>query len=111
MRILILDDEAYRHVVLNKKLAGNEIINTYTFDQAIAALSGFKFDVLFLDHDLEHVDSTHTGYDVCQFIKSKLPKDKHPNQVVIHSMNPVGAHQMDQTLQGLGFAVQGPMSL
>ena len=106
MLIMILDDEDYRHVVLNRKLAGNDIVNVYSFVQAVAALSDLPFDVLCLDHDLACEDDVHTGYDLCLFIKNKLPKDKYPKQVIIHSMNPVGAYNMDQALQNLGFPVE-----
>lgn len=45
-----------------------------------------KWDVLFLDHDVNSVK--YTGYDVAKFIVKngiKIP------QIFIHSMNPVGA--------------------
>ena len=75
---------------------------------SIIVLASQKFDVVFLDHDLEnHVDgftddiSRKTGYDVALFIKTVLPLDKRPNQIVIHSMNPVGAFRMEELLKDL----------
>lgn len=95
-RILVLDDEEYRHRGLAKKHAG-ELINSYVSAKgAISALAacreGSRFDVVYLDHDLG--DGHGDGRDVANYI-AQMPPCYRPREVVVHSWNmPAGAQMM-----------------
>ena len=52
MKILIVDDEQYRHDLYKKVYNGHEITHVYSASDAIAALSIDEYDVVQLDHDL-----------------------------------------------------------
>ena len=101
MRILILDDDSGRHKVFNRKLIGHAVDNVFEAHEAIDLLKGDKYDIVFLDHDLGNksmvASGPGTGYEVAQWLRDN--PDKQPNQVVIHSFNPVGAKNIKAILQ------------
>lgn len=98
MNIFILEDSAERIWLFKNKLKDN---NDLTFSDNVEAsktiLSENKFDVLFFDHDLDgrvFVSSKdeNTGYQLAKWIANET-SIKVP-QVIIHSMNPVGAENI-----------------
>ena len=76
--------------------------------------SGRKFHMVFLDHDLNlwGTSSTDgngyefTGADVAWHIAHEMPKEMRPNLVWIHSMNPVGAKNIEGILKEQGIATR-----
>ncbi len=104
MNIFILDDDINRHDFLIKML-GNKynntnIVSAQTADEAYKFLKNEKWDMIFLDHDLggeAYVDSNlpNTGYQVAKFIKNNNIKY---DICIIHSMNPVGARNIQSIL-------------
>lgn len=105
MNIFVLEDRDERMPKLRRWL-DKKIDGKYTLTHckevvtAMDALLRDRFDVLFLDHDLDQkafVPSQHdnTGYQLAKFIEQKnIPY----SQCFIHSMNPQGAHNMSRRL-------------
>lgn len=91
-KILILDDEEGRHSLFRKKYNIHELTHAYTADEAIDYLSKHKYDIVFLDHDL---GTRATGIKVAKWMHS----NKIDAQVIIHSLNPVGAENMKHILK------------
>lgn len=86
MNILILDDDMIRFPVLQEFALGNygpSQIDCLTFPPE--SLEGY--DVLFLDHDLGPDLDTHRS------LRDLNPED-FTGDVIIHSMNPVGARNI-----------------
>ena len=66
-----------------------------------AATNGFgyrEYDIVFLDHDLG--EGKMTGYDVAKFMVQHGINCKF---VVIHTMNPVGAENINTLLRNTGY--------
>lgn len=102
MQILILDDDLTRHAIFNEKLKNHDVTGVYHAKDCIRELKEHTWDVVFLDHDLggyQMVDSgIGTGWEVADWL-NKNP-DRKPEQVLIHSLNPPGAEQMRQLIEG-----------
>ena len=62
-------------------------------EEAIQKLSAIKYILIFLDHDLGEGGS---GYDVSKIIAGSINDG---TMVVIHSMNPVGASNIESQLK------------
>lgn len=102
-RILILEDNVLRTKVFKLKYGGRYHLHIFdTALEAIESLEIFKYDLIFLDHDLggkmfvETDDENGTGLDVAKAL-AKMKKHKRV-PVIIHSLNPVGASKMKVTL-------------
>lgn len=102
MNVLFLDDNTQRieRFLLNapKPSETDRIICVETSEQAIAVLDNMKFDVVFLDHDLDGMhfadsDLPNTGFRVARHITG-MSFANHPKFVVIHSWNHVGVAKM-----------------
>lgn len=104
MRVLVLDDDNTRHKTFKKNLIGHDVVHVHTYDEAVTALEGERFNVMYLDHDL-NLEGIHrsvmideetgiewelTGADVARAIVA-LPSEKHPERTIVHSYNPSGA--------------------
>ena len=103
MKILILDDDKVRHIFFKRNFGHHQLTHVETASEAIKALTDDTFDAVFLDHDLggeTFVDSfgttLNTGYSVAKWI-SEHP-EKAPKEIYIHSLNPVGAENMQAIL-------------
>ena len=120
-RILFLDDDRIRHDTFAKRFANAECVHVETFDEfERALLRGTRFDAISLDHDLNDfgqrsvIDmsgmygsterSELTGTDAAVLV-SRLPEDKRPDVVVIHSWNAPGAERMRAILADAGLSV------
>jgi len=122
MRILFLDDMQIRHDAAVRWFEGHELVQVYTAPEAINALSGPKFDLVMLDHDLaeehyltlsegmsEHQDDQPeycpgTGMDVAVVV-GNMAMTKAPNTpgiVIVHSWNPLRARQMHEVMRDRG---------
>ena len=98
--ILVVEDSPERIRTFKRKLVGNAVTFALSARDGISHLRSGTVDVLFLDHDLKHVpfeeSGPGTGYEVALFL-SKNPQFM-PAQVIIHSLNPVGADNMHALL-------------
>ena len=63
------------------------------YDEAIAELHRFRFDVICLDHDL---GDGPTGYDLCKYI---VAKHIYCPEYRIHTNNPAGRRNMTELLE------------
>lgn len=109
MKILILDDENFRHERFSEYYKGNEVFHATKYSQFIEALNIQKWDIIHLDHDLgeepiadSYVDgwgSTRyfTGYHAALKI-IELSEAYCPGLVIVHSMNPRGAEEIYKVL-------------
>jgi CheY-like chemotaxis protein len=99
-KILILEDAQPRIDVFKKKFKNDDV---YFFDNVSEAIEAVEllgpFDIFFLDHDLDGMiyvesDSENTGYQFAKYLAYK----KIEGQIIIHSMNLVGAKNMKSLL-------------
>ncbi len=93
MKILILEDDKIRQAYFIKHLEGHEI---YIVDNSKDCIEQLQkhWNYLFLDHDLGN--DTDSGYVVAQWLHKK--NNNLPDEIIIHSLNPVGAKRMHQLL-------------
>lgn len=117
MRILFLDDDRNRHSLFTNKLdniGAKDISLHHAFDynSFVELVSKNNYDMVFLDHDLSYeavmCDPNNieekTGTDVAKWIcENKKPNEL--NEIVIHSLNPVGSKNMVSILFEYGFSV------
>ena len=102
MKCLVLDDDAMRHRLFGRNFTAHEMTYVFTAEAAIEALQQNTYDAIFLDHDLGdrvYVDShgpEKTGYTVAKWI-AEHPNRK-PAQIYVHSLNPVGASNIQAVL-------------
>lgn len=103
MRILILDDEQVRHDHLEEFYSGHEVVHSVTYSHFVHELeNGSPWDLIHLDHDLGSGDSYVDGWGDTQFFTGQhaairvceLHDDRLPAEVIVHSVNPVGAASM-----------------
>ena len=107
--ILIIDDDAFRHTTFTVLYNKHELSHVYTYNDALDTLKSNKFDVVFLDHDLQgaYIEDPiltveKTGLDIAIWMtRNLLEKPK----VYIHSMNPVGSRMIFMMLSEAGFPV------
>ena len=103
MKILILDDDKSRHEQFSKNFKQHELTHVYHVQDAIKRLSTRIYDAVFLDHDLGGMSDVEsggkepTGYDVALWLSQNI--DHCPDQIYIHSMNPVGAQNIKKLLR------------
>lgn len=103
MKILILDDDENRHRLFKKHFTPlHQLTHVITAREAIHYLQHDNFDAIFLDHDLgghAFVDSNgpeETGYTVALWLRDH--PNRCPKNVYIHSMNPIGASNIQSVL-------------
>lgn len=99
MRILFLDDNPNRHRQFLMQTIGCIVTQVWTARECIDAfLANEPFDLVCLDHDLGgktyQEEKENSGTEVAEWIRHKLPKDKYPKKIIIHSWNPQGADRM-----------------
>lgn len=121
MRILVLDDNPYRHQVYREVVyPEHEVVNVYSYMDTIHHLNLGGWDLVHLDHDLgdllpegkcadTYLDGwgkvqEYTGYDVAKYICAMDPKPTF--RVVIHSVNGSGGNAMRQVLERMGISVE-----
>lgn len=71
-------------------------------EPAIKALRNFLFTEISLDHDIENRPDDETFKPVAYFIGQRFYKLKFPPKITIHSLNPVGAKEMQDVLKDYG---------
>jgi len=117
MRILILDDDEYRHMHFAKEYEGHKVTHAWTYTQFLNSLTNASpWDLIHLDHDLgdmtmgdTYVDGwgntreyngQHAAQRICELDDATLPQ-----LVIIQSVNPQGAVTMRSMLQRRGVPV------
>lgn len=107
MRILFLDDNEDRHKKFKQNSIGFSVDHVYTAQEAIGKLSENDYDLIYLDHDLDHKTENELNEDEedGRFVARQLAKmEKHLNStVVIHSLNRSGGIIMKGILEDSGF--------
>jgi len=94
VKFFVLDDMQERHDWFSKALRGRGTVwHAHTVAEAKVMLDEHRFDVAFLDHDLDCTDHTRDGLHVAQYIAA-MPSDERPANVVVHSWNVDGARRM-----------------
>jgi len=123
-RVLVLDDDSYRHEVFSKYFVGmvSKLGMALTYEDFLCLLSdGWsgppprkqRWDIIMLDHDLgierpgtrlydasdphRPVIREATGLDAARVI-ADLPPRLRPEKVIIQSLNPVGAERIYQVM-------------
>lgn len=103
MKILFLDDSSTRTTMFMSNWIGNEIHTVATADGALKLLESNKYDMIFLDHDLEeeHYDMTKPEDKNGFFVARKMLEFKHLHgqTVVLHSLNQNGRENMESVLK------------
>lgn len=113
MRILVLDDMKVRHEAFVRFYEGHDVVSTFTYRQFLICLNTQEWDLIHLDHDLgddrdadwyvdgwgkkREYNGMHAAMRICELDESKRPK-----QVIVHSVNNVGAPGMVQMLRKAG---------
>ena len=100
-KVMLLDDRQERLDYLSNMYSGCEIYCARNYNEAINLLNNHKFELVSLDHDLgdfyvPEMDENlveRTGLDVADYIRN-MPADQIPDEIIIHSSNPVGAKYM-----------------
>ena len=108
MKIFILEDNPHRMIKFRRNLIGHDIDHTDTVRASNRLLILYKYDLIFLDHDLggrEMVNSLEeeTGYQVAVFMASFGKNQETP--CIVHSCNPAGANNI---IRALPHAIQIP---
>ena len=104
LSIFVLEDSCERIRAFSDAFVNDRMVVTNCAETAILFLNSYKFDYIFLDHDLGgevyvDVNRKDTGSEVCREVND-LNKN---SRVIIHSWNPNGAQNMKLTLGGKGF--------
>jgi CheY-like chemotaxis protein len=103
VKVLVLEDDPNRIRCFQQYLIGDVIVIAVTAKAAIESLKNHKFDLIFLDHDLEEKHYTEdalsgTGSEVANFLANN-PEISPRATIIIHSLNPVGVARMRDILQ------------
>lgn len=103
MKIFVLEDSLERIKLFRDALSSHQV--TYCDDATLAKELLFKdkYDAIFFDHDLGgkvFVSSKkeNTGYQVAKFCKKNNIRFE---WIFIHSMNPIGAMNIETEVSGL----------
>ena len=103
MKIFVLEDSFERIQLFRRKLADHQVTYCDDVEAAKDILKEEAFSILFLDHDLDDqifVKSCepNTGYQLAKWLKESGLTFA---QIFIHSMNPVGAKNIEREVKGL----------
>lgn len=98
--IFILEDNSFRVAWFKKTFLNYNLTIIDNAQEANKLLSEKKYDLIFLDHDLDdrvfvNSDEENTGYQVAKELGN--PDREHLNRetpAIIHSLNPAGAGRM-----------------
>jgi len=100
LNVLVLEDDPYRQKIFKQRLFNAKLVVVSSVFEAIECLKNKKWDYLFLDHDLGGqiyvTPGDNTGYAVACWLE-KNP-ERQPENIIIHSLNPIGSSAMKQAL-------------
>lgn len=106
-KVLVLEDDVNRINLFQAKFERDPSILNPVFLSSVNIAKAYimvgSTNILFLDHDLDdrtYVDSTeeNTGYQLCKWLVEEYEGPPF-DQIFIHSMNTVGATNMEKKLQ------------
>jgi hypothetical protein len=91
MKILFFDNDEERHIKFKAEVKDKHDIDyAYSVSEALDFISSNEYHLIYLDHDMIpgvfQKPGSDTGYVVAEAI-TKLPVDKRPLGVIIHSYN------------------------
>ena len=98
MKILFLDDDELRWKKFRAQNPDSDATLASNYHVATRLVQENKYDVAYLDHDLEFYQPTGADF-VNYLIDNKIKIDK----LICHSMNPVGRANMVAKLYGTGY--------
>ena len=107
VKVLVVDDEIVRLPTiiewLNNQFAQQDAIPR-KLDiryEAVPNASFWQFDFVFLDHDL-------AGIDLYEHLRQEYPEKRYHQETtaIIHSMNPVGARNLQVEMEWRGYTVR-----
>lgn len=105
MNIFILDDSRVRHERFQQHLKGANVVQAWTASEAYPLLRHQKFDVVFLDHDLDESGvRCGSGTEIVTAIAVLHRMSMYPSHDArhcIHSLNPAKAQEMFEVLRTL----------
>lgn len=106
MKILFLDDEAYRHEWADSYYAGHEVHHARSVRQFLSALTSERFDIVSFDYDIEDLNDPNrrTGLD-CAHLLIKH-QSCWPRECIVHSWNPRGKLLIFDALNAAGLAAR-----
>lgn len=98
MKVFVLEDSPVRNDWFKKTFAGHDLTIVDNVEDGVSYMEKHKPDVMFLDHDLGgmvYVSTTepNTGSG---FLRTLKKKNIRCNQIFIHSMNTIGASNMER---------------
>lgn len=95
LKVLVLEDEAYRRELIEPLLKGHKVYWVKDATRAIKLIDLIKFNLILLDYDLANRTNGST-------VASRLASQDCLNQntkIVIHSINPSGIEKMMRLLK------------
>jgi hypothetical protein len=114
MNVLILDDDDRRHDTFAAALRRFEVRHARSFAEFKHAIEKERAEVIYLDYDLDlrYPDfsigasltgrrKSLTGEDAARLL-TKLPKERRPKRVIIHSKNRAGSERIAEVLGEAG---------
>lgn len=115
-RILLVEDDPDRVAVFREELDGREMEVAATAQEALRLLTGPRYDLVFLDHDLEggarvYIDPEEpgTGYQVAKHLAERPEYRGVP--VVVHSYNWFGGNKIVKLLPNAVYVPFGMYSV
>lgn len=97
LKVLVLEDEAYRRELIEPLLEGHKIYWAKDALEALELVDIIKFNLILLDYDLANRTN---GSTVASRLASKECLN-HNTKMVIHSINPGGIKKMMRLLKNL----------
>lgn len=105
IKVLIIDDEKYRHDWFSehlRKIVGIEVYNVMNGASALTLMRLNKFDLIFFDHDLgDDLDGSRIATTV--LMESEYNR---PSAVWVHSQNWHGAQNIESKFRSVGIRTQ-----
>lgn len=105
MKLFILDDSLERLKAFRRECHPSwTVVTAMTYLEGIERVNGEKFDIMFLDHDLNEKEegSKDIERENCgsNFAKWLVRNYKNDCPIVIHTLNPTGGSNMKKILEG-----------
>lgn len=99
MNSLVLEDSIDRISEFKKRLFNFKQTYTDSALNAIYLIENNKYDIIFLDHDLDNnayvdLNDKNTGSEVARWIGNNKDNINKDTYIIIHSLNTVGANYM-----------------
>lgn len=102
-KVFVLEDSMVRIEIFRNYLKNHQVTYCDNVETAKSVLEKEDFDIIFFDHDLDDrvfVKSSepNTGYQLAKWLKKN---NKRFQQIIIHSMNPVGSYNIYEEVRAL----------